>query len=272
MQQFDNHQPQEIPEVIPFIESEEWIETKNELYKMMKAYMERMNQQREQEALLAAQRERELLAQKQATQEKEEPPQNYVFHQLIEEMCGTKASAEQKQKLEDTMLELFEDCQKKELYCMHNDVEDLIESALNSKLLLINLKSQRLDKEKPRIIHKESTIPLNNTPQISLVNAITHDLPTEEPEYSLSMGDKHLDTIPETELDVENLVPTPNPHYFNAESNLIESLLNRDTLIDSSPKFDYLLEEFSGELAHIDPIPPGIVDTDFEPEEKCVLI
>nr|GEY36324.1 hypothetical protein [Tanacetum cinerariifolium] len=34
------------------------------------------------------------------------------------------------------------------------------------------------------------------------------------------------------------------PHYFNAESNLIKSLPNRDTLFDSSPKFDYL-EEFS---------------------------
>nr|GEX88680.1 reverse transcriptase domain-containing protein [Tanacetum cinerariifolium] len=38
-----------------------------------------------------------------------------------------------------------------------------------------------------------------------------------------------------------------DPHYFNAESDLIESLSNRDTLFDSSPKFDYL-EEFSGEL------------------------
>nr|GEV39732.1 zinc finger, CCHC-type [Tanacetum cinerariifolium] len=38
-----------------------------------------------------------------------------------------------------------------------------------------------------------------------------------------------------------------DPHYFNAESDLIESLSNRDTLFDSSPKFDYL-EEFSDEL------------------------
>ncbi|GJW98583.1 hypothetical protein Tco_0180391 [Tanacetum coccineum] len=114
---------------------------------MMEAYTERINQQREQEAVreqelreqeLAAQ---ELLAQKQAAQEKEEPPQNSVFRQLIEEICSTKASAEQKQKIEDTMLELLEDCRQKELYCMHNDVEDLIESALNYKLLLINLKS-----------------------------------------------------------------------------------------------------------------------------------
>ncbi|GKF66704.1 hypothetical protein Tco_0193221, partial [Tanacetum coccineum] len=44
-----------------------------------------------------------------------------------------------------------------------------------------------------------------------------------------------------------------------------------DTLIDSFPKFDYLLEEFSGELAHTDPIPPGVVDTDLEPEEEIRL-
>ncbi|GKC36401.1 hypothetical protein Tco_1048785 [Tanacetum coccineum] len=151
---FVNHQPQEIPEVIPFIESKEWIEIKNELYKMMEAYTERMNQQREQEALLTAQRERELreqeqaaqreqelLAQKQAAQEKKEPPKNSDFHQLIEEMCGTKVCEKQKQNMEDTMLELLEDCRQKELYCMHNDVEDLIERALNSKLLSINLKS-----------------------------------------------------------------------------------------------------------------------------------
>nr|GEW42572.1 hypothetical protein [Tanacetum cinerariifolium] len=135
---------------------------------------------------------------------------------------------------------------------MHNDVDDLIESALNSKLLLINLKSQRLDKENIevkdiieqstkcrtriteslqnfRVIHKMSSI--SNTSQISSVIAIAPDLPTEEPEYSLSMG--------------ESISPKIDPHYFNAESNLLESLLNRDTLIDSSPKFDNLLEEFS---------------------------
>nr|GFA04392.1 hypothetical protein [Tanacetum cinerariifolium] len=158
--------------------------------------------------------------------------------------------------------------------------------------------------------------------------AITPVLPTEEPEYSLSMGDEHLSTILETESDelikssVENLVPILSeyevtsdnksecdvpvkdesslvyttfsnpffdctddftssddeslsnedvsmgnfkiylnppfddeeiisnkidPRYFNAKSNLIESLPNQDTLFYSSPKFDYL-KELSGEL------------------------
>ncbi|GJX45572.1 hypothetical protein Tco_0262248 [Tanacetum coccineum] len=176
-------------------------------------------------------------------------------------------------------------------------------------------------------------------------DAITPDFPITD---SLSMGDEHLSTIPETESDelikssVENLVPTPSesedlsniesecdvpvcddfttvsnplfdadndfsssddksfsdedvpkenfkifsnplsdeeiistkidPHHFNAESDLIESLLNRDTLIISSPKFDSLLEEFSGELAHIDLIPPGINEADFDPEEEIRLV
>nr|GFA54898.1 hypothetical protein [Tanacetum cinerariifolium] len=44
------------------------------------------------------------------------------------------------------------------------------------------------------------------------------------------------------------------------------------TLIKSSPKFDYLLEEFSGELAHIDLIPPGIEEADFDLEEEIRLV
>nr|GEW88243.1 hypothetical protein [Tanacetum cinerariifolium] len=159
-------------------------------------------------------------------------------------------------------------------------------------------------------------------------NAIAPVLPTEEPEYSLSMGYEHLSIIPETESNevvkssAKNLVQIPSeyevtsddesecdvlvkdesslmfttflnplfdfnddltssngesfsnkdvpmesfkvywnllfddeeinydkidPNYFNAESDLIKSLFNQDTLFDSSSKFDYL-EELSGEL------------------------
>ncbi|GJZ64319.1 hypothetical protein Tco_0620740 [Tanacetum coccineum] len=72
--------------------------------------------------------------------------------------------------------------------------------------------------------------------------------------------------------DEEIITPKIDPHYFNAESNLIESLLNRDTLIDSLPKFDFLFEEFSGELAHIDPIPPRIEKADFDLEKEIRLV
>nr|GFB53222.1 hypothetical protein [Tanacetum cinerariifolium] len=53
--------------------------------------------------------------------------------------------------MEDTMLELVKICQGKEFLCIHDDVDDLIESALDSKLLLINSNSQRLDKQEQEV-------------------------------------------------------------------------------------------------------------------------
>ncbi|GJZ22227.1 hypothetical protein Tco_0559266 [Tanacetum coccineum] len=63
-----------------------------------------------------------------------------------------------------------------------------------------------------------------------------------------------------------------NPHHFNTESDLIESLLNRDTSIVSSPKFDSLLKEFSGKLAHINLISLEIDEAGFDPEEEIRLV
>ncbi|GJS64971.1 hypothetical protein Tco_0679535 [Tanacetum coccineum] len=73
-------------------------------------------------------------------------------------------------------------------------------------------------------------------------------------------------------FDEEIISTKIDPHHFNAESDLIESLLNQDTSIISSPKIDSLLEEFSGELAHIDLISPEIDEADFDPEEEIRLV
>nr|GFA93547.1 hypothetical protein [Tanacetum cinerariifolium] len=122
--------------------------------------------------------------------------------------------------MEDTMLELVKICRQKEFLCIHDNVKDLIESALNTKLLSINY--QRLDKKKQevknvverpaergnrnieslqnfRVIHK-SSISLN-TSQISSIHAIAPILSTKEPEQSLSMGYEHLRITPEMESD-----------------------------------------------------------------------
>ncbi|GJW47848.1 hypothetical protein Tco_0079494 [Tanacetum coccineum] len=67
-------------------------------------------------------------------------------------------------------------------------------------------------------------------------------------------------------------IPSGNENdHFNAESDLIESLLNKDTMI-TFPKIDFLLEEFAGVLALINPIPPGIAKTNFDPKEDIRLI
>ncbi|GJZ00770.1 hypothetical protein Tco_0518199 [Tanacetum coccineum] len=53
---------------------------------------------------------------------------------------------------------------------------------------------------------------------------------------------------------------------FDAESNLIESLLNRNTSIDSCSKIDSLLDEFAGELTLLKLIPSRIDDDNLDPE------
>nr|GFC87823.1 hypothetical protein [Tanacetum cinerariifolium] len=261
--------------------------------------------------------------------------------QLIEE-CSIKVPEQQKQKMENTMFELVKICQAKEFLCIHDDVDDLITSALDSKLLLINSNSEHLDKkehevknvvEQPaecrnhsiqslqnfRIVYK-SSISFKNTSQISSIHSIAPIQSTKEPEHLLSMGYEHLSITPEiefnevTESNAENLLPIPSkcevtlvdeiecdmpakdvfslvftifsnplfkdnddldssddeslpdedvpveefkiysnplcdedeinsdkldPHCFNVESDFVESLLNRDTFIDFSSKFDF---------------------------------
>nr|GEX04632.1 hypothetical protein [Tanacetum cinerariifolium] len=64
-----------------------------------------------------------------------------------------------------------------------------------------------------------------------------------------------------------------DPHYFNAESDLIDSLLNHDSLIISSPsKIDSLFDEFAGEFTLLKSIPPRINETDCDPEEETPFI
>nr|GEV50254.1 hypothetical protein [Tanacetum cinerariifolium] len=143
-----------------------------------------------------------------SNKEKEKPPQDFDIRQLVREECCIEVCEEEKQNMENTMLELVEICLQKEFYCMHDNIDDLIESALNSKLLSINLNSQRLDKEKQEV--------KNVVEQPAELHAIAPVLPNKKPEYSLSMGYEHPNTTSETESDeiiksgVEELVPIPN--------------------------------------------------------------
>nr|GEY86956.1 hypothetical protein [Tanacetum cinerariifolium] len=142
-----------------------------------------------------------------------------------------------KQNIEETMLELVKICQEKEFLCIHDDVDDLTESALDSKLLLINSNSQRLDKREQevkniveqqvergnrniqslqnfKVVHKSSIS--SNTSQISLIHTVAPILSTKKPEHLLSKGYEHLSITPETESNevtesnAENFLPIPS--------------------------------------------------------------
>nr|GFC75607.1 hypothetical protein [Tanacetum cinerariifolium] len=105
--------------------------------------------------------------------------------------------------MEKTMLDLVKLCHHKQFLCIHDDVNNLIESALEYKLLSINsINSQSLDKKEQEVKIVEEQ-PAELTPILS----------TKDPENSLSMGYEHLSITPETESDEvtksnsENLLP-----------------------------------------------------------------
>nr|GEU90712.1 hypothetical protein [Tanacetum cinerariifolium] len=67
----------------------------------------------------------------------------------------------------------------------------------------------------------------------------------------------------------EEIIPMKiDPHPFNAESDLIESMLNHDSSIIISSKIDSLLDEFASELTLLKSIPPGIDKTNCYTEEE----
>nr|GFB15225.1 hypothetical protein [Tanacetum cinerariifolium] len=133
-----------------------------------------------------------------SNQEKGKPPQDFDIRQLNTEECYIEVYEEQKQNIEDTMLEL-----------MH---ENPVERGTCIAKALQNF----------RIIHK-SSISLNNTSHISPVHAIAPILSTKEPEYSLWMGYEHPNTTPETESDeiiksgIKELVPITNECEVTSE-------------------------------------------------------
>nr|GEX65259.1 hypothetical protein [Tanacetum cinerariifolium] len=198
--------------------------------------------------------------------------------------------------MEDTMLELIEVCRQKKFYCIHDNVDDLIESALNSKLLSINSESQRLDKKKQEVknVIEQPTKCGTQTESDKVTESSAKNLLPILSEYEVTSGDESECDVPvkdesssvfttfsnpifddndhftssddeslsEEDVPIEEFKVYSNPlfdyeeinsdklvlHCFNAEYDFVESLSNRDTLIDSSPKFDFLEEFFSAFL------------------------
>nr|GEV30833.1 hypothetical protein [Tanacetum cinerariifolium] len=196
-----------------------------------------------------------------------------------------EASEEQKQSMEGTMLELVKICQENKFLCIHDDVNDLIESTLNSKLLLINLNSQRLDKKEQEVKNV-----VEHKSEVTSEDKIECDMPIQDKSFSIfttfsnplfnnddldfsddeSLSDEDVPAeefkvylnplFDEDEINSDKL----DPHCFNVESDFVESLPKRDTFINFSSKFD-----FSGKLAHVN---PEIPKSDFDFEEEIHLI
>nr|GEX72742.1 hypothetical protein [Tanacetum cinerariifolium] len=239
--------------------------------------------------------------------------------------------------MEDTMFDLIKICHHKQFLCIHDDTDNLIESALDSKLLSIN--SQCLDKKEQEVknveeqpagqSNVENLLPIPSKCEVTLKDEIKCDMPSKDvcsPVFTTfsnplfkdnddfdSSDDESLpdedvpgeefkiysnplydedkinsdnddfdssndESLPDEDVPGEEFKIYSNPlcdedkinsvkldpHCFNVESDFVESLLNRDTFIDFSSKFD-----FSVELTHIK---PEIPKSNFDFEEEIHLI
>nr|GEY17447.1 hypothetical protein [Tanacetum cinerariifolium] len=87
------------------------------------------------------------------------------------------------------------------------------------------------------------------------------------------LDEDFLEKIFSNPLFEEEIIPMKiDQHHFNAEFDLIESLLNHDSsIIPSSSKIDSLLDEFASELTLLKSIPPRIDKTDCYHENEIRL-
>nr|GEY65256.1 hypothetical protein [Tanacetum cinerariifolium] len=97
---------------------------------------------------------------------------------------------------------------------------------------------------------------------------------SDSSDYQSCFDEDFLEEIISSPLFEEEIIPMKiDQHHFNAESDLIESMLHHDSsIIPSSLKIDSLLDEFVGELTLLKSIPLGIAETDCYPEEDICLI
>nr|GEW08875.1 hypothetical protein [Tanacetum cinerariifolium] len=236
----------------------------------------------------------------------QESPHDSDICLLIKEECFEEVPEEQKQNMEKTMLELIEIYRHKQILCMYDNIDDLIESALDTKLLSINsIKSQRLDKKEHkvknvekqpaerrnhaekslqnfRVIHKKS-ISLNSS-QISSVHAVAPILSTREPENSLSMGYEHLSITPETEVtesNAKNLLPIPSECEVTLEDKreCVELICENSSTVDvcdnhSEILFDSNNDDLSSDdesFKDIEYVDVSIPDPEIASEEENIV-
>ncbi|GKA96213.1 hypothetical protein Tco_0818308 [Tanacetum coccineum] len=149
------------------------------------------------------------------------------------------------------------------------DMEDLKQQYLDEMKSLINTKDYHNEKIDIEIKINELKENFNG---MSIEINKKRNLQQLDDDESFSDEDVPKEIYSNPLFDKEIISTKIDPHHFNAEYDLIEFMLNQDTSINSSPKINSLLEDFSGELAHIDLIPLGINEADFDHEEEIHLV
>nr|GEV75179.1 hypothetical protein [Tanacetum cinerariifolium] len=243
-------------------------------------------------------------------QEKEGPLQDSDIRQLIREECCIKVCEEQKQNMKDTILELVKICRQKKLLCMHDNVDDLIESALNSKLLSIN--SQHLNKKKQKVKNVveqpaehgtqhpnttsemesneiiksgvEELVPIQSECEVTLEDESKCDMPIQDQSSSVFMTfsspifkdnddltSSDDESLSEEDVPIEESKVYSNPLFDDDEINSDELESHVESnFVESLSNHDALIES-SQNIDYLEEF-SEIAESDFDFEEEIHLI
>nr|GEZ69358.1 hypothetical protein [Tanacetum cinerariifolium] len=211
----------------------------------------------------------------------QQPPQDSDIHQLIEE-CSVEVLEEQKQKMEDTMFDLEQEVKnvKEQPAGRRNRAEKSLQNfrVVHKSPISVNFTSQISSVH--AVTQIQSTKELEHLLsmgkcEVTLEDKIEYDMPSKDvcsPVFTpfsnpLFKDNDNFDSsddesLPDEDDPAEDFKIYSNPlcdedeinsnklesHCFNVESDFVESLLNRDTFIDFSSKFDFS-EEINVEIA-----------------------
>nr|GFC10086.1 hypothetical protein [Tanacetum cinerariifolium] len=144
--------------------------------------------------------------------------------------------------MEDTMLELVKICQEKEFPCIHDNVDYLFESSLNSKLLLINSNSQQSDEVTES--NAENLLPILSECEVTLEDKKKCDMFVCKDSPTSDDCDNHSDIFSDSKIDDDILV------YDNDFKDI--------EYVEASLSDPEIFKEANLFLASDNSIPPGI--------------
>nr|GFA47161.1 hypothetical protein [Tanacetum cinerariifolium] len=176
-----------------------------------------------------------------------EPPQDSDIPQLIEE-CFVEVPEQQKQKMEDTMFDLVKICHHKQFLCIHDDVDDLIESALDSKLLSINfINSQQSNAKNLLPILSECEVTLEDKrkcDELICENSSTIDVCDNHSEILFDSNNDDLSSDDESFEDIEYVdASVPDLVIVSVEEeNVVQREVEEVDLEDISQVQDVVLQ------------------------------
>nr|GEY75028.1 hypothetical protein [Tanacetum cinerariifolium] len=136
-----------------------------------------------------------------------------------------KVCEEQKKNIEDTMLELLEVCQQKVLYCMHNDVDDLIKKPEYSLSMRYEHLSTTPETESDEVIKSsvEKLVQILSECEVTSDNESECDVPVCEDSTTFDVLKDHSEILSDSNNDAISSDDDVFEDIEYVEASLLES-------------------------------------------------